>query len=103
MDARAAQAAIAAGALALDVREQVEWDAGHIAGAVHVPLGELCLRYEELPRDRDIVCICRSGARSAQATAVLAGAGYRIENLDPGMRGWVAAGLPIEPSDGHVV
>ena len=102
MDAREAEAALAAGALALDVREPAEWEAGHVAGALHLPLGELGARYHELPLDRDIVCICRSGARSGQATAALAGAGYRIANLDTGMIGWVAAGLPLEPSDGYV-
>ena len=102
MDAHEAQAAIAVGALALDVREQDEWDAGHIAGALHIPLGEIGARHVELPLDRKIVCICRSGGRSAHATAVLTGAGYRIENLDPGMKGWFAAGLPIEPADGFI-
>ena len=102
MNAREASEAIRAGALALDVREQVEWDAGRIAGALHVPLNELGLRYEELPRGRRIVCVCRSGGRSGMATQALARAGLDIENLDGGMKGWLAAGLPIEPAGGHV-
>ena len=102
MNAREASEAIRAGALALDVREQAEWDAGRIAGALHVPLNELGLRYEELPQDRQIVCVCRSGGRSGMATQALARAGLDIENLDGGMKGWLAAGLPIEPPGGHV-
>lgn len=93
----------AAGAvLLLDVREPEEWAAGRIADAVHLPLGELGARYEELPRDRRIVAVCRSGARSGQATAALRGAGYDVENMAGGMKAWQAAGLPLDPVDGFV-
>ena len=102
MDARRAADALREGALVLDVREQGEWDAGHIAGARHIPLGELGARYEELPRDRRIVCVCRSGGRSLTATQALAGAGFDIHNLDGGLKAWAAAGLPLEPAGGFV-
>ena len=52
----------------LDVREDDEWAAGHIAGAQHIPLGQLATRLAELPRDRAIVSVCRTGGRSEAAT-----------------------------------
>ena len=102
MTPREAADALAAGALALDVREDDEWDAAHIAGALHLRLSELGVRYEELAREVPIVCVCRSGGRSAAAATALAGAGYTTYNLEGGMKAWLADGLPIEPADGHV-
>lgn len=87
-------------ALLLDVREQPEWDAGHIEGAVHVPMGELGARQEELPQDRLIVCVCRSGQRSGVVTNALVGAGYQAENLEGGMHAWVEQRLPVVTDDG---
>jgi rhodanese-related sulfurtransferase len=78
----------------LDVRETGEWVAGHIEGAVHVPMGELADRRTELAEDRPIVAVCRSGARSGQVTAALRRAGYDAHNLDGGMQAWAAADLP---------
>jgi rhodanese-related sulfurtransferase len=93
---------LAAGsAVALDVREDDEWQAGHIAGALHIPMGELGARLDELP-DAGIVAVCRSGSRSGLVTDALRRAGYRVENLRDGMRGWQRAGLPLEPADGWV-
>ncbi|MEZ5100314.1 MAG: rhodanese-like domain-containing protein [Thermoleophilia bacterium] len=89
--------------LVLDVREPEEWAAGRIAGATHLPLGELGARYQELPKDRRIVAVCRSGARSGQATSALNGAGYDVVNMRGGMKAWQAAGLPIDPPGGVVV
>ena len=62
----------------VDVREPAEFahGLGHIDGALLVPLGELQARLDELPRDRPLVAVCRSGARSARATAMLAKAGF---------------------------
>lgn len=93
---------LAEGAIALDVREDDEWEAGRIAGALHLPLGELGLRRDELPSGQPIVAVCRSGARSAQVTEALLRAGYEAENLAGGMKAWTAAGLPIDPPDGFV-
>ncbi|MDX6377690.1 MAG: hypothetical protein QOE98_1993, partial [Gaiellaceae bacterium] len=64
IDAATARAEQAAGALLLDVREQDEWDAGHAAGAIHVPMSELQERYSELPAREATLIICRSGGRS---------------------------------------
>lgn len=89
-------------ALLLDVREPDEWRAGHAPGATHIPLGELGQRFTELPRDRPIVAVCRSGNRSALATRSLRQAGLQVDNLDGGMKAWQKAGLPLEPRNGRV-
>jgi rhodanese-related sulfurtransferase len=84
----------------LDVREPVEWDAGHVPGSVHVPMGELGGRLAELPRDRLVVAVCRSGARSAAVVGALTHAGYRAENLDGGLLAWREAKLPMTTTSG---
>lgn len=88
-------APIAPGTTLLDVREQDEWDAGHAPGALHIPLGELPRRIAEIPVDGRIVVVCRSGSRSARATAWLEQGGYEAANLDGGMLAWAGAGLPV--------
>jgi len=97
-----AEEKIAAGAQLIDVRQQYEWDAGHIDGAVHIPLEELPARSSELARDREVVVGCRSGSRSAFATAALREAGIDAFNLGGGLQAWVAEGKAIEPPDGTV-
>lgn len=79
----------------LDVRQPEEFVAGHIQGARLIPLGELPRRLKELPRDREILCICHSGSRSSHAARQLHSAGYRVINLKGGMDGWQRAGLPV--------
>lgn len=84
--------------LLLDVREEQEWQAGHAPQAVHAPLSRLELG--DVPRDRPIVAVCRSGNRSGQLTAALAPLGIDIVNLVGGMGAWQAAGLPVVRDDG---
>jgi rhodanese-related sulfurtransferase len=84
-----------AGIFLLDVREDDEWAAGHAPDAVHVRLGELSARTDELPRDREVYVICRSGARSAYAAQALAGAGWNTVNVADGMTGWAVGGRPM--------
>jgi len=93
--ARAAKASIDAGALLLDVRELDEWHAGHAPDAVLVPMGRVRAQQAELPRDRRIVVVCRSGGRSAAVTESLLGWGFDAVNLAGGMCAWAAAGLPV--------
>ncbi len=83
------------GAVLLDVREPDEWDTGHAPDATWIPMGDLGARQGELPGDRAIVVVCRSGARSARVTGVLVGAGYDAANLAGGMQAWAAAGFPV--------
>ena len=91
---------VEAGAYLLDVREADEWDAGHAPEAAWIPMGELQARVEELPRDRRIVAICRTGARSHTVAAALLGAGFDAVNLDGGMRAWSAEDYEVVASDG---
>ena len=100
VSAEEANGLVAAGALLLDVREDDEWDAGHVAGAVHIPLGQLAERADEVPDDHRVVVVCRSGVRSAHATAFLTASGHDAVNLAGGMRAWAAAGLRFEAADG---
>lgn len=87
------------GLAVLDVREQEEWDAGHVPGATHIPLGELPARIDDLP-EQDLLVVCRSGGRSARATAWLNHSGFEARNLDGGMKDWETAGLPLTTDDG---
>jgi adenylyltransferase/sulfurtransferase len=74
----------------VDVREPQEYQINRIAGSKLIPLGELPQRYEELDRDAAIVCQCKSGARSAKATAFLRGIGFKnVRNLAGGILGWI--------------
>jgi rhodanese-related sulfurtransferase len=88
-------AAVPDGAWLLDVREEDEWAAGHVPGATHIPLGQLGARTAELPLDRDIYVICRTGMRSARAAHALNGGGWQALNVAGGMRDWAAAGRPM--------
>jgi rhodanese-related sulfurtransferase len=89
----------------LDVREQAEWDHGHIEGALHVPMMDVPQRLHELPHGRTVV-VCKIGGRSAQAVAYLAQQGLDVVNLDGGMIEWAQAGRPMVSETGqppHVV
>lgn len=73
----------------VDVREPHEWNAGHIAGAKHIPLAQVPNRLDEIPKDAEVVMLCRSGARSANAQQFLLRNGYsRVKNLVGGMMRW---------------
>jgi rhodanese-related sulfurtransferase len=81
----------------VDVREDFEWDAGHIPGATWIPLGELPDRLDEIPADEPVVMVCRSGNRSSQALNFLRDQGFdNVHNMLDGMNGWTAMGYEIE-------
>jgi rhodanese-related sulfurtransferase len=85
----------------VDCREQYEWVAGRIAGAIHIPLNDIMGGAGgDLATDRPIVVICRSGNRSELATMMLQARGFDAHNVDGGMEAWEAAGLPFEADDG---
>lgn len=88
------------GCYLLDVREDDEWEAGHAPEATHIALGDLEHRYQEIPKDPVIVCICRGGGRSARAAQALAGVGYKTLNLAGGMRAWAESGLNVMTDSG---
>jgi rhodanese-related sulfurtransferase len=80
----------------VDVREPNEWAAGHMADAVLIPLGEITFRVRELDPARPVVVVCRSGNRSATATAFLLQSGFRdVKNLVGGMIAWAQAGHQV--------
>jgi rhodanese-related sulfurtransferase len=83
------------GLVVLDVREPHEWAEGHIAGAIHMPLGDLMERRGELDPDSQTLVVCHIGGRSARATAYLVSNGHKAVNLDGGMAAWEDAGRPI--------
>ncbi len=84
--------------LILDVREPNEYQINRIAGSVLIPLGELPRRYQELPKDRDIVAQCKMGGRSAQATDFLRSVGFRrVKNLRGGILEWIDKVDPSQP------
>jgi rhodanese-related sulfurtransferase len=94
------------GVLFLDVREYYEFDAGHIEGALHIPLRHLPHRFTDLKNDRPIVVSCQIGQRSALAADFLRARGFEAHNLEGGMDRWAAESLPVvsnEGSDGAVV
>ncbi len=87
-------------AVLLDVREDEEWAAGRIAGAVHIPMMQVPQRLSDDPGpvtpDAPVVVVCKVGGRSAQVTAWLRRQGYDAVNLEGGMLAWEAAGRPME-------
>ena len=89
------------GAILLDVRDDAEWRAGHAPKARHIPLSRLPGRVRDLPPNRTVVTVCRSGARSARAAALLAREGREVVNLSGGMHAWARAGLPVVASGGR--
>jgi adenylyltransferase/sulfurtransferase len=73
----------------IDVREPYEWNVGHVEQAQHIPLAQVPQRLHEIPRDREVVMVCRSGGRSERARQYLAEMGYtKVKNLVGGMQRW---------------
>tara|TARA_Y100001960_G_scaffold313137_1_gene375716 strand:- start:1524 stop:1856 length:333 start_codon:yes stop_codon:yes gene_type:complete len=87
------------GTLFLDVREDHEFAQARIPGTILIPISEFMERYEELPKDQQILIHCRSGQRSNDATIFLNQRGYDAINVTGGLISWKEAGLPIEPGD----
>jgi hydroxyacylglutathione hydrolase len=85
--------------LVVDVRSDSEWQSGHLAGAVHMPLGRLSERLTALPRDRPLVMQCQSGARASIAASLLRREGFAdVRNLAGGIQAWKDAGMPLDRS-----
>lgn len=90
------------GAYLVDVREPDEWEAGHAPGAHHLPMMEVPGRLADIPRDGDVVVVCRSGGRSGQVVAYLTANGWdNVRNLAGGMRLWASAGRALVSEDGQ--
>ena len=95
LDARAAAARAAEGAVLIDVRERSEWSAGHAPGAIHIPYEDLGKRARELPLDRPIVVYCASGVRSGLAASILEASGHDVSNMRGGFTAWRNANLDV--------
>ena len=81
----------------LDVRTQAEWDEFHIPGTTLIPLDELESRVDEVPRDQEVVVVCRSGNRSQVGRDTLLAAGFeQVTSMAGGVSAWRTAGYPIE-------
>lgn len=90
----------------LDVREFYEFDAGHIAGAIHIPLRRLPEKLDLLDPDRPVIVACQIGQRSDTAARYLTEKGFEAYNLEGGMTLWSELGLPFvtgQGADGRVV
>jgi rhodanese-related sulfurtransferase len=86
------------GAFFLDVRTQEEWNEYHAPNATLIPLDQLPSRLNELPHDRQIVVVCRSGNRSQQGRDILLNAGFKqVTSMSGGLNEWRANNYPIEP------
>jgi rhodanese-related sulfurtransferase len=95
VDVVALEDAQARGAAILDVRQPDEYSAGHVAGAVLIPLDQLEARTAEVPRGGELYVICAVGGRSARAVAYLASQGIEATNVAGGTRAWIEAGNPV--------
>ncbi len=84
------------GTFTLDVRTQEEWDEYHAPNTTLIPLDELEARISELPKDQEILVICRSGNRSQQGRDILLAAGFNATSMTGGLKEWSAKGYPLE-------
>jgi rhodanese-related sulfurtransferase len=84
------------GTFVLDVRTQEEWDEYHVPNTTLIPLDELPNRLSEVPKDKEIVVICRSGNRSQEGRDILLSAGYNASSMTGGVKEWYAKGYSIE-------
>jgi rhodanese-related sulfurtransferase len=83
------------GAFVLDVRQPEEWAEYHIPDSTLIPLEELAGQLSDLPQDRDIIVVCRTGNRSAQARDILLSAGFtHVTSMTGGLTQWRAQGYP---------
>ncbi|SIS21378.1 rhodanese-like domain-containing protein [Williamsia sterculiae] len=79
----------------LDVREPDEWESGHVRGALHIPLGDVPARIEEIDMDADLLVICHSGGRSMRVLEYLNQRGYEGANVRGGMIAWAEHNRPV--------
>jgi rhodanese-related sulfurtransferase len=83
------------GGFVLDVREQDEWNEGHVPGAHHIPLGELENRIDEVEDGSRVFVICRSGKRSLQGADILESNGIDAVSVAGGTLGWIESGREV--------
>ena len=96
VNADAAYQMVQDGAFMLDVRTQEEWDEYHAPMATLIPLDQLQARLNELPKDKEVLVVCRSGNRSQEGRDILLAAGFNATSMAGGMKDWYAKGFPVE-------
>ena len=85
----------------LDVREDDEWQRGHAADALHIPMGQVPARLEEIDGQAELYVICHAGGRSRRVANYLQQSGYRPVNVNGGMLAWAGAGRPVVTDAGE--
>jgi rhodanese-related sulfurtransferase len=93
---------IDSGSQLIDVRTDVEFEAGHIPGARHVPLADIQREAGGLNREKPVVLYCRSGNRSGPAADAFAASGWDAHSIEGGLIAWDEAGFGLEPAGGAV-
>lgn len=84
----------------IDVREPIEWESGHVPGALLIPLGRLRHELARVPRERRAVVICEAGVRSSTGASILQAAGFSdVAHVPAGTAGYRRAGLPLAVPD----
>ncbi|WP_341924156.1 rhodanese-like domain-containing protein [Nocardioides psychrotolerans] len=96
MDIDQVASALETGACVVDVRETGEYAAGHVPGAVNIPMGHLTRRATELDRNAPVLLICASGNRSAAMVDLLVAQGFDAVNVLGGTGAWIRSGRPVE-------
>ena len=94
---------IDSGAQLLDIRTDVEYEAGHIPGARHVPLADVPKESTGLAKGDPVILYCRSGNRSGPAAEAFAASGWDAHSIEGGLLAWAEAGYELEPTDGSVI
>ena len=92
----------AGGAVLIDVREDYEWEAGHVAGARHIEIERLAMQAPTIDKGTPVIFLCRLGTRSAMATQAFRAAGYEAYSMAGGLQRWFDEGLPLDPEGGVV-
>jgi rhodanese-related sulfurtransferase len=93
---------IDSGGQVVDVRTDVEYEAGHIPAARHIPLADIQRESAGLAREKPLILYCRSGNRSGPAAEAFAASGWHAQSIEGGLIAWHEAGLDLEPDDGSV-
>lgn len=88
-------------AVLLDVREDDEWQRGHAAQALHIPMGQVPARLGEIDAQAELYVICHAGGRSLRVAKYLQQNGYRPVNVNGGMLAWAGAGRPVVTDAGE--
>jgi len=101
IDGSAAREITESGGILVDVRSQVEWNAGHAPAARHIPVELIDRKSSELPAGVPIVTVCRSGARAAAAARTLAAKGFEVASVRGGMTAWQRAGGRVVAKNGR--